>query len=256
MSFIGKNIKKIRSVRKLSQQQFSALFKLSRTSVGAYEEERAEPKIETLIQIAHYFGLSIDVLLTKELSVNDLYHIDVLNQRLDKAHKIKENPIRKPIGTGVPIVSVRNYVEYIVNHRNKDFLINLDKVNVPLDEKGVMRAFEMNGSEMEYHQHGLHHGDLLLCTKTDAEHISADQILVIVTEKKITIRRLGKLDEQMIKLVSDDPNYPAVNIDSADVLEYWLVRGKYSTYLNPPKLVEEKLLRLEKRMELLEGKIL
>jgi len=256
MSFIGKNIKKIRTVRKLSQQQFSALFNLSRTSVGAYEEERAEPKIETLIQIAHYFGLSIDVLLTKELSVNDLYNIDVLNQRLDKAHNIKDSPTKKPIGTGVPIVSVRKYIEYIVNHKNKDFLTNLDKVNVPLDQKGIMRAFEMNGSEMEYHQHGLHHGDLLICTQVAPEKVNVDQILVIVTEKKITIRRVDFIDKEIIKLSSDDPNYPIVDVNPQDVLEYWLVKGKYSTYLNPPKLVEEKLLRLEKRLEILEKKVL
>lgn len=255
MSLIGKNIKKIRTVRKLSQQQFSELFSLSRTSVGAYEEERAEPKVDTLIQIANYFGLSVDVLLTKELSVNDLYNIDVLNQRLDKAHNIKSPAHYTSQGTGVPIVSVKKYVEYIVNHKNKDFLAGLERVNVPVEEKGIMRAFEMNGSEMEYHQHGLHHGDILMCTQTNADKISINQILVVVTEREITIRRVDFCDKKSIKLVSDDPNYPAVDIDPKEVLEYWRVRGKYSTYLNPPKLVEEKLLRLEKRLELIEKKL-
>ena len=73
MSKIGKNIQKIRKVKKLSQTAFSELFGLSRTSVGAYEEGRAEPKTDTLIQIAKYFGLSIDSLLTKTIAVNDLY---------------------------------------------------------------------------------------------------------------------------------------------------------------------------------------
>lgn len=255
MSLIGKNIKKIRTVRKLSQQQFSELFNLSRTSVGAYEEERAEPKVETLIQIAHYFGLSVDLLLTKELSVNDLYNIDLLNQRLDKAHNIKTTEQYKASGTGVPLVSVKKFVEYIVNYKNKDFLAGLDKVNVPVEEKGIMRAFEMNGSEMEYHQHGLHHGDILMCTQVAADKIGINQILVVVTEKEITIRRVDFCDKKSIKLVSDDPNYPEVDINPTEVLEYWRVRGKYSTYLNPPKLVEEKLLRLEKRLETLESKL-
>lgn len=255
MSFIGKNIKKIRTVRKLSQQQFSELFSLSRTSVGAYEEERAEPKVETLIQIAHYFGLSVDILLTKELSVNDLYNIDVLNQRLDKAHNIKSPAEVRNTGTGVPIISVKKYVEYIVNYKNKDFLANLDRVNVPMANKGIMRAFEMNGSEMEYHQHGLHHGDILMCTQASADQIEINQILVIVTEKEITIRRVEFCDQNAIKLVSDDPNYPSVNVSQKEVLEFWRVRGKYSTYLNPPKLVEEKLLSLEKRLVALEKKL-
>ena len=46
MSFFGKNIKKIRSVKSLSQQAFADLFDLKRGTLGAYEEGRSEPKIE------------------------------------------------------------------------------------------------------------------------------------------------------------------------------------------------------------------
>ena len=49
MSYIGKNIKKIRSVKKLSQSAFADIFGLKRTSIGAYEEGRAEPKIDKVI---------------------------------------------------------------------------------------------------------------------------------------------------------------------------------------------------------------
>ena len=87
MSHIGQNIKRIRSVKGLSQAKFAELFNLARPSVGAYEEGRAEPKIQTVVDIAHYFGLSIDVLLTKELTVNDLYHLNMVNQKLDDFHK-------------------------------------------------------------------------------------------------------------------------------------------------------------------------
>ncbi|MCZ6899785.1 MAG: transcriptional regulator, partial [Bacteroidetes bacterium] len=34
MSYIGKNIKKIRTIKKLSQAQFAQLFNLARPSVG------------------------------------------------------------------------------------------------------------------------------------------------------------------------------------------------------------------------------
>ena len=65
------NIKKIRSAKKLSQAQFASIFDLNRGSIGAYEEERAEPKVDTIIQIANHFGLSVDLLLNKELTVNE-----------------------------------------------------------------------------------------------------------------------------------------------------------------------------------------
>ncbi|MEP5132314.1 helix-turn-helix domain-containing protein, partial [Nonlabens ulvanivorans] len=72
MSFFGKNIKKIRGIKSLSQQAFADLFDLKRGTLGAYEEGRSEPKIETIIKIANYFSISIDDILTAELTVNQL----------------------------------------------------------------------------------------------------------------------------------------------------------------------------------------
>ena len=54
MSYFGKNIRKIRNVKKLSQQAFAELFELKRGTLGAYEEERSEPRIETIIKIANH----------------------------------------------------------------------------------------------------------------------------------------------------------------------------------------------------------
>lgn len=72
MSVFGKNVKKIRMLHNLSQQEFGELFNVSRGSVGSYEEGRAEPKIDTAIKIAKHFNVSLDVLLTKTYKENAL----------------------------------------------------------------------------------------------------------------------------------------------------------------------------------------
>ena len=72
MSFFGKNIKKIRGVKGLSQQAFADLFDLKRGTLGAYEEGRSEPKIDTIILIANHFSIAIGDMLTAELTVNQL----------------------------------------------------------------------------------------------------------------------------------------------------------------------------------------
>ncbi len=59
--------------KKLTQTEFAELFDLKRTAVGSYEEGRAEPKIDTLIKISDYFKLSLDSLLRKELSINEIF---------------------------------------------------------------------------------------------------------------------------------------------------------------------------------------
>lgn len=82
MSYFGKNIRKIRTAKKISQTAFADLFNLKRGSIGAYEEGRAEAKMDTIIEIADYFQLTLDQLVRKELTINEIYHIQERSKRL------------------------------------------------------------------------------------------------------------------------------------------------------------------------------
>lgn len=72
MSKFGKNIKKIRNVRGLTQAQLAEMIEVNRGVISSYEEGRAEPKIETIIKTAEVFQLSIDLLLKNSITVNQL----------------------------------------------------------------------------------------------------------------------------------------------------------------------------------------
>lgn len=255
MSNIGSNIKKLRTLKKISQAEFAKLFDLARPSIGAYEEGRAEPKIETVIQIAKHFGLSIDILLTKELTTNELYSFDILNERLNKAHKFIPSA-KSARRANIGLVNTDKYVDYIVSHNNRDFISNLPAIELPTPFRGTARAFELNGSEMEYHQNGLHHGDILLCQLKSHSNLSNKDhglTYLVVTENFITTRRLNTIQSKVIEFITDDPNYPPMNLELEKVLELWEVKGVFSTYLNPPKLLDEKVLLLEKRLNVLES---
>lgn len=250
MSHIGKNIKRIRTVRKLSQADFAKLFNLARPSVGAYEEGRSEPKIQTLLDIAQKFGLSVDLLLTKELTVNDLYKLDLVNEKFDQVHGVRTTHIPAPGANVVGLVRSVRYPEYIANHQKRDFLNGLSPVNLPLNFKGEARAFEMYGREMDYNHAGIHHGDILLCKRVPevtSSQLVAGHIYVLITKDQVIIRRLKKLDANKMSMAPDDPHYDDMEISIDDnILEAWEVKGVYSTFLNPPKLVDEKVMLLER----------
>lgn len=140
MSHIGKNIRKIRKVKNLNQTQFAELFDLKRPSIGAYEEGRAEPKISTITQIANYFGISLDDLLNKELSVNDLYHFDIFKKDFvkNKAHQLRPSKV----------VTDFRQVLYVSRDRRSDFFsqasqADFPKIELPLPRiQGEYLAFE------------------------------------------------------------------------------------------------------------------
>ncbi len=249
MSYIGKNIKKIRSLKKISQAEYAKIFSLTRGTIGAYEEERAEPKIDTIIQMANYFGLSIDAFLNKELTVNDLYSLDMVNEKLDQVHDFKKEKVALYKKGGVGLVKIQDHLEYIVNLANRDFISRLPTVELPVNFKGTVRAFELKGSEMEYHQNGLHHGDILLCLQHPLDkQPDVGKVYVLITHGNVVTRRYAGQETGMLKWVSDDPNYEPMLLATEHIAELWEVKGVYSTYLNPPKMLEEKVMVLEKQM--------
>ncbi|MDM1060985.1 helix-turn-helix transcriptional regulator [Empedobacter falsenii] len=89
MTKIGENIKKLRQVKNLTQQAFADLFEVSRGNISSYEEKRAEPRIETISQIAKYFSIPISHLIEKNLTVNEILHFDNYFEEADMLRNVK-----------------------------------------------------------------------------------------------------------------------------------------------------------------------
>jgi transcriptional regulator with XRE-family HTH domain len=69
MSNISSNLKYLRKKKGQTQQQFADAMEIKRSLIGAYEEDRAEPKYDLLKKIAEYFDLTIDEFINE--SIND-----------------------------------------------------------------------------------------------------------------------------------------------------------------------------------------
>lgn len=273
MSFIGKNIKKIRTVKKLSQASFAELFSLARPSVGAYEEGRSEPKIETVIAIANHFSLSTDALLRKELTVNELYSLDILKGAFDPTQmppalgkSSRQEKAAPPISisqqpdaeAGLPLVDRETTLEYIVNIGNRDFISELPRINLPQQPKLLQRAFVHRGQEMYHNESGLYQGDVLLCNflhKDQLPKLKPDHLYLLVTAKKFITRRLLSASRQSIELKADNPAFENITLKPEEILEIWEVDGLWTRHLTPPAFLEGRVLQLEGRIESLEEKL-
>jgi transcriptional regulator with XRE-family HTH domain len=251
MSKVGKNIKKIRSVKKMSQAEFAQLFQLARPSVGAYEEGRSEPKIETLIEIAKYFKISVDALLTKELTINELYKFDIFSATDKNKKTSKEETIlrdKDSVKEETPLVLIESAMEYIVNHTKKDFINSLPSFQFPFTQFEKTRAFQVDGKEMEYENCGIHHQDILLCDRIKPEDtLEVGSIYVLVTNDAIRVRRLSNM-EKNLTFKANDPSFDILHYSRNALLEIWKVRAYFSQRLEAPSRTEERLVLLEKKM--------
>lgn len=58
-----KNLKALRSEKKISQKQLADAVAVSQQSINKYENHSVEPDIKTLIMLADYFNVSVDYLI-------------------------------------------------------------------------------------------------------------------------------------------------------------------------------------------------
>ncbi len=255
MSTIGKNIRKIRTVKKMSQAAFAELFHLARPSVGAYEEERAEPKIETVIQIANHFGISIDSLLTKELTINELFKFDLHADELIQS----KTPASKTefVSAKSVFISAANQIEYLVQLNNKDFLSQQPGILLPGLDQNKIRAFELSTEELHDNYQGILSGDIIIGSQIASENfkeLEVGKLYVVVTKKELVVRRLENKGATII-LKADNRNFPSKEIAMEDVREIWECLGYFSKKINPPTLLSDRVINLENMVTKLEERV-
>lgn len=63
MTAIGKNIKKLRKSKNLTQEEFGKLFGIVKSTVSMYESGKSTPDDELKKKIANYFDVTLDYLM-------------------------------------------------------------------------------------------------------------------------------------------------------------------------------------------------
>ncbi len=246
MSKIGRNIKKIRGIKNLSQTEFAALFELKRASIGAYEEGRSEPKISTLIDIANYFGIGIDDLLQKDLSVNNLYRFDIFRKELSKdaAHNLK--PTQNPQEVlHIPYLDAASQKEYL---SDAEITKKLPAIALPLTKGVKYLAFEIEKDEMATAAGGLKKGDVAVCSlsanqKPDGLEVGKAYIIEMLGE--IVFRRVSQRNLSNIVLSGDNPESYSMQVKSKDIRKIWELTKTITNTIGIGQNQAERIARME-----------
>ena len=234
MSFFGKNIKKIRSVKKLSQQAMADLFELKRATLGAYEEGRSEPKIDTIIKVANYFSISIDRLLTKEITVNELLRFkeSVTTNRFTAS---KERIQSIPFISGVVL---KDLLKFGVKNQ-EDFPV----LHLPVNKDAW--AFEVIDANLLHMGRGIYPVDVVVAENIESvEGVSKDSLLVVLTKDSMLIRLFSNFTDAVIELCSFNPDIPNDFVELEQIVSVWKVTGVFSN--NEPKLQSDLEFKIDK----------
>ena len=77
---IGKQLKHLRRAKSYTQMELADRLQLSKSAISAYEQDRKVPSLDTVIQLATYFDVSVDYLLVQcvcQLRGNVVYQLVV-----------------------------------------------------------------------------------------------------------------------------------------------------------------------------------
>jgi transcriptional regulator with XRE-family HTH domain len=211
MSYAGKNFRYLRKLRGWTQEEFANKLNVKRSLIGAYEEERAEPRLDILETMCSIFKLSLDELLLKDLS--ETRTKDYLAER----RKLKMAAVSAEI-TFVPIKAAAGYLN---GYADPDFLDELNTFTLPMLAPGQYRAFEIIGDSML----PTPSGSVIVGEKIEAidDVKNSNTYIVLSKSEGVVYKRIVKNNraKNKITLLSDNPIYEPYSVNTEDVLEVW-----------------------------------
>lgn len=230
MSNIASNLKFLRKKKGFTQQQFADAMAIKRASVGAYEEDRAEPKYELLKKIAEFYDLTMDELAHdiiddkwKPTPRSNASNLRILSVTVDSNER--EN---------IELVPVKASAGYLNGYGDPEYMAELPKFSLPMFNQGSYRAFEIKGDSML----PLSSGSIIIAEYVENWHdIKPNHTYVVVSkEDGVVYKRIGLKfkEDKGLKLVSDNKSYEPYWVQTADIIEVWRAKGFISTDLPEP----------------------
>ena len=248
MSVANQNMKYLRKLRGCTQEEFAQKLGIKRSLLGAYEEERADPRIDVLEIVCNMFKLTLDDVLRKDLSNNK-------GNYLARRRAMKMASDRPEIA----FVPLKASAGYLNGYGDPEFIDELNTFTLPMLTGGNYRAFEIIGDSML----PTPSGSVIVGEKVDdLESLKNNTACILVSKNEgIVYKRVQKNGRQKNKLtlISDNPTYHPYTVNAEEVVEMWqaqMVISKASQQqqwdmgklANVVSDLQEQVVSLKKRM--------
>ena len=248
MSMAGQNLKYLRKLRGWTQEEFATKLGIKRSLLGAYEEERADPRVDVLEVVCDMFKLTLDDLFLKDLSDNKGNYL------------AKRRAQKLAAGTNdIQFVPVKAAAGYLAGYADPEFIDELNTFTLPMLAPGHYRAFEIVGDSMLPTQSG----SIIVGEKVeDINDVKNNFTYIVISRNEgIVYKRMMKNNRSKNKytLISDNPTYQPYQMGAEDILEIWkamMILGKANTQphwdvnqlANVVSTLQEQVSNLKKKM--------
>ncbi len=244
MTKIANNLKFLRQLKGLSQEQMADELEITRSRIGGYEEARNEPPIDLLIKLSEYFHIAIDALVRGDLRKTNL----------DGLMKVGKNRILFPIlldsdgNDMVELIPLKASAGYLKGYADPEYIEKLPQMRLPFLPTGKHRAFPIKGDSMP----PIREGSFVIGKYLERiEDLKIGNTYIVVTKDDgLSYKRIMHYSkkEAAIELHSDNKMYQPYKVKTEEVLELW----EYTCCLNMNQYDNTEL-NLDSIMNMLKG---
>lgn len=217
MKMISKNIKHLRSLKKLSQEGLADELGVTRSRIGSYEENRSAPTIEMLIKLSDYFKIPVDILIKNDLTKSkESSFIEIGNQRVLFPITVDSNNENL-----IEVVPVKASAGYLAGYDDPEYIEQLEKIKLPFLPTGKYRAFPIKGDSMLPMKSGSYVVGRFVEDRNDIKS-GKTYVLVTLNDGMVYKRVLNNIDlNNSLLLISDNKMYHDYSVPINEVLEIW-----------------------------------
>ncbi len=213
----SKNLKHLRKQRGFTQKVLAENLIITRARLAKYEEGKSEPPLDILKRMAHYFNVSIDLMVSVDLEKVPMEHI----------LKMENNRILLPIiidredRDQVELVADKARAGYLAGYADPEYIEQLDRMSLPFLGQGKHRAFLITGDSML----PVNDGAIVIGKYLEQfRDLQEGKTYVIISRNDgIVYKRVFRKDKRSKTLIlhSDNPAYAPYELHPNEILELW-----------------------------------
>lgn len=245
MSLFSDNIRSLRIKKKISQEKLAESLLITRGRYVKYEDGTSEAPYEILKKIAHYYHISIDLLLS----------VDVRKIPMDDLLKLEDNRLVLPIIVDadgenfIEVVTQKVKAGYLNGYADPEYIESLQQISLPFLGPGKHRGFPVEGDSMPPHEDG----SIIIGRYIEklGEVMDGKTYILITKSEGMVYKRLNKNKKNVLVVESDNSFYPAYEVKASDILEIWeyecsIGRSDSKQEFSKPESVRDMFLELKR----------
>lgn len=234
MSILSENMRYLRGKLNLSQQKVADHLSITRGRYAKYEDGATEPPLEILLKISKYYNVSIDLLLS----------INISKYSIDELVELPDNRIVLPIKVDhegndqIEIIPQKASMGYLNGYSDPEYIEGLDTISLPFLKGGKFRAFPADGDSMPPYKNGTYIVGKYVENLSD---LKTDRTYVFITiNDGISYKRFQFHGADGIWVKADNSFYEPYKIPLAEIREIWEFACSISTKEYAPDEFSER----------------